>query len=164
MENSILSGDHQGLKQNTALVRAFSDDFQQEMYGDGPHRTLIRSLSLTVQQDREREQRLARLSLEWPLLFADVDHLSQMYGKTIIPQPCTYVNFKITVSLSLKKSNFYDVVQNLLRPGRSSNCPCRKGKGLYRMIRHPRSPYYPASSNRPPSNGKRSGIKVHGAK
>lgn len=61
-----------------ALVRNFSDSLQGEADTDGPNRTLVKSLSWKIRHDREKEEKSARLSLEWPLLFADVDHLSQM--------------------------------------------------------------------------------------
>ena len=151
------------LHRSTALVRAFSDDLQDEVHEDGPHRTLAKSLSWKVQSDREKEQRLARLSLEWPLLFADVSHLSEMYVHMEIPHLYFCIVDTFTASLNLGRSSFYGVVQRLRKPGKSSKYRCRKIKGLRYTTRHLRSPYFPASSSRPLPNGKQNGMKVHGA-
>lgn len=59
------------------LIRAFSDHQNIQ----DPNSTLTRGLGAKVQQDRNRENSLQALQKEWPLLFADADHLV----KTLAP-------------------------------------------------------------------------------
>lgn len=59
---------------STSLIRAFSDKTGEQ----APASTLIRSLGSKVQRDRAEEQHIETLRYEWPLLFADADHLAQM--------------------------------------------------------------------------------------
>lgn len=53
------------------LVRAFSDHQKER----DPNSTLTKGLVAKVQHDRTRENSLQALRNEWPLLFADADHL-----------------------------------------------------------------------------------------
>lgn len=59
---------------SSSLIRAFSDKTGEQ----APAATLIRSLGSKVQRDRAEERRIETLRREWPLLFADADHLAQM--------------------------------------------------------------------------------------
>lgn len=59
---------------STGIVRSFSDDWKQR---EADH-LLSQGLSIKVESDRRKEERLSALRREWILLFADADHLAQL--------------------------------------------------------------------------------------